>query len=202
VTADFESLLVATFNSGKLREFHDYLAGLPFEVIGLQSLPDVSPSPEDGDTFERNAQQKASYYSGCFPGLTLADDSGLVVDALGGEPGIYSARYVSPSATDEQRCSEILVRLQNVAEPGRTARFVCCLALARQGSVICTFEGTVEGEIGFDLRGDNGFGYDPIFRLPKLNRTLAELSPAEKLEVSHRGQALRKMSEYLRSGVR
>jgi XTP/dITP diphosphohydrolase len=202
VTADFESLLVATFNPGKLREFHDYLAGLPFEVIGLQRLPDVSPSPEDGDTFERNARQKATYYSGFFPGLTLADDSGLVVDALGGEPGVYSARYVSPSATDEQRCSEILVRLQNVPQARRTARFVCSLALARRGNVICTFEGTVEGEIAREARGDNGFGYDPIFRLPKLNRTMAELSAAEKLEVSHRGQALRRMSEYLRSGVR
>jgi XTP/dITP diphosphohydrolase len=198
----FESLLVATFNPGKLDEFRDYLVGLPVEVVGLRGLPGVSPSPEDGDTFAQNAQQKATYYSGFFPGLTLADDSGLVVDALGGEPGIYSARYVSPSATDEQRCREILVRLQNVKQPCRTARFVCCLALARQRNVLCTFEGTVEGEIGFDLRGDNGFGYDPIFRVPKLNRTMAELSAAEKLEVSHRGQALRKMSEYLRSGVR
>lgn len=202
MTADFESLLVATFNPGKLREFHDYLSGLPFHVIGLDSLPDVSPSPEDGDTFERNAQQKARYYSGVFSGLTLADDSGLVVDALGGDPGVYSARYVSPTATDERRCGEILTRLRNLPEPGRTARFVCCLALARQGKVIETFEGTVEGEIAFEPRGNNGFGYDPIFRLPKLNRTLAELSAAEKLEVSHRGQALRKLSEYLRSGVR
>jgi XTP/dITP diphosphohydrolase len=202
VTADFESLLVATFNPGKLREFHDYVSGLSFDVIGLDSLPDVSPSPEDGSTFEQNAQQKASYYSGFFPGLTLADDSGLVVDALGGDPGIYSARYVSPTATDERRCEEILTRLRNVPELGRTARFVCCLALAHQGKVMETFEGTVEGEIGLEARGNNGFGYDPIFRLPKLNRTLAELSPAEKLKVSHRGQALRKMSEYLRSGVR
>ena len=199
---DFESLLVATFNPGKLREFHDYLAGLPLDVIGLQSLPDVSPSPEDGNTFEQNAQQKARYYSRFFPGLTLADDSGLVVDALGGEPGIYSARYLSPSATDEQRCCEILARLQNVPDLGRTARFVCSLALARQGKVIQTFEGPVEGEIAREQRGENGFGYDPIFLFPKLNRTMAELSAADKLAVSHRGQALRKMGEYLRSGVR
>ena len=201
MTADFESLLVATFNPGKLREFHHYLAGLPFDVIDLHSLIDVSPSPEDGDTFEQNAQQKAKHYSLYFLGLTLADDSGLVVDALGGEPGVYSARYVSPSATDAQRCREILARLQNVAEPGRTARFVCSLALARQGKVIQTFEGTVEGEIAREPRGDNGFGYDPIFIFPALKRTMAELSAADKLEVSHRGQALRKMSEYLRSRV-
>lgn len=201
MTAAFESLLVATFNPGKLREFHDYLAGLPFDVIGLNRLPDVSPSPEDGHTFEQNAQQKAKHYSRYFPGLTLADDSGLVVDALGGEPGIFSARYVSPSATDAQRCRKILAQLQNVAEPVRTARFVCSLALARQGEVIQTFEGTVEGAIAREPRGDNGFGYDPIFLFPKLNRTLAELSAADKLAVSHRGQALRKMTEYLRSSV-
>jgi len=198
VTTDSETLLVATFNSGKLREFHDYLAGLPFDVIGLNRLLEVSPSPEDGNTFEQNAQQKARYYSRFFPGLTLADDSGLVVDALGGEPGIYSARYLSSSATDEQRCQEILARLQNVAEPVRTARFVCSLALARQGEVIQTFKGTVEGEIAREPRGSNGFGYDPIFLLPALNRTMAELSGSEKLAIGHRGQALRKMSDYLR----
>lgn len=197
---DSQSLLVATFNPGKLREFQGYLADLPFEVTGLQSLPDLPPSPEDGDTFEQNARQKAGYYSRFFPGLTLADDSGLVVDALNGEPGVYSARYVSPSATDEQRCREILTRLQDAAEPDRTARFVCCLALARRGVVLYTFEGTVEGEIAREARGNNGFGYDPIFLFPELNRTMAELSRAEKLKVSHRGQALRKLSEYLRSG--
>jgi XTP/dITP diphosphohydrolase len=201
VTPESEPLLVATFNPGKLREFHDYVAGLPFDVTGLQSLPGVSPSPEDGDTFELNARQKAGYYSRFFPGLTLADDSGLVVDALGGEPGVYSARYVSPSASDEERYREILTRLQNVARPHRSARFVCCLALARQGKVIQSFEGTVEGEIAGEPRGNNGFGYDPIFLFPRLGRTMAELSAAEKLEVSHRGAALRRMSEYLRSGI-
>ncbi len=196
-----ETLLVSTFNPGKLREFQGYLAGLPFEVTGLQSLPEVPPSPEDGDTFEQNARQKASYYSRLFTGLTLADDSGLVVDALGGEPGVYSARFVSSSATDEQRCREILTRLEDVAKPDRTARFVCYLALARQGKIMQTFEGTVEGEIAREPRGDNGFGYDPIFLVPELNRTMAELSAAEKLKASHRGQALRKMSAYWRSGV-
>ena len=124
------------------------------------------------------------------------------MDALGGEPGVYSARYVSPSAGDAQRCRGILKRLAEVEIRDRTARFVCCLALARQGSVVQTFEGMVEGRIAFEPRGDNGFGYDPIFLLPKLNRTMAELSALEKLKVSHRGQALTKMSEYLRSGGR
>ena len=131
MTAESEPLLVATLKPGKLREFR-ILAGF-VRRNGLQSLPGVSPSPEDGDTFELNARQKAGYYSRFFPGLTLADDSGLVVDALGGEPGVYSARYVSPSASDEERYREILTRLQNVARPHRSARFVCCLALARQG---------------------------------------------------------------------
>ena len=202
MTTDSETLLVATFNSGKLREFQEYLAGLPFEVTGLGSLSDVSPSPEDGETFEQNARQKASYYSRLFRGLTLADDSGLIVDGLGGAPGIHSARYLGVSATDEERCREILKGLEKVARPYRTARFVCCLALARQGTVIQTFEGTVEGEIAHEPRGSNGFGYDPIFLLPELNRTMAELSGSEKLAISHRGHALRKMSEYLRSVTR
>ncbi|MCI0418055.1 MAG: RdgB/HAM1 family non-canonical purine NTP pyrophosphatase [Acidobacteria bacterium] len=195
---DSETLLVATFNPGKLREIQAYLASLPLQVAGLQSLSDVRPSPEDGDTFEQNARQKATYYSRFFPGSTLADDSGLAVDALDGEPGTYSARYVSPSASDEQRCRQILKRLENVATPGRTARFFCCLALARQGYVIQVFTGAIEGEITYELRGANGFGYDPIFLVPRLNRTLGELSAAEKLDISHRGQALRKMGEYLR----
>ena len=108
MTTDSETLLVATFNSGKLREFHEYLAGLPFDVTGLGSLSDVSPSPEDGETFEQNARQKASYYSRLFRGLTLADDSGLIVDGLGGAPGVHSARYLGVAATDEERCREIL----------------------------------------------------------------------------------------------
>jgi XTP/dITP diphosphohydrolase len=202
VTTVLDTLLVATLNPGKLREFRDYLTGLPFTVAGLHSFPSVSPSPENGETFEENARQKASYYSRLFPGLTLADDSGIVVDALDGEPGVYSARYLSPSATDAERCLEIMRRMRNVAEPERSARFVCCLALAHQGEVIETFDGTIEGQITYEIRGSNGFGYDPIFLLPKLNRTMAELSAAEKLEVSHRGQALRKLSGYLRTGVR
>jgi XTP/dITP diphosphohydrolase len=194
-----QPLLVATFNAGKLREFQIYLRDLPFEVIGLHSLPDVLSSPEGGETFEQNACQKASYYSRVFPELTLADDSGLIVDALGGAPGVYSARYLSPSATDEQRYREILRQLLQVGAKARKARFVCWLALAHQGEIIQTFQGTAEGDIAGEPRGENGFGYDPIFLFPELDRTMAELSPTEKLKVSHRGQALRKMSEYLRS---
>ena len=195
-----QPLLVATFNAGKLREFQTYLKDLPFEAIGLHSLPDVLPSPEDGETFEQNACQKASYYSRVFPELTLADDSGLIVDALGGAPGVHSARYLSPSATDEERYREILRQLLQVDAKARKARFVCCLALAHQGEIIQTFQGTAEGEIAREPRGENGFGYDPIFIFPELNRTMAELPPIEKLKVSHRGQALRKMGEYFRSG--
>src|SRR5262245_20325082 len=198
---DSKKLLVATFNSGKLREFQDYLGGLALELIGLESLSEVSPSPEDGHTFEQNARQKAIYYTRFCSSLTLADDSGLVVDALGGEPGIHSARYLSPSASDHQRCLEVLARLRNTTTAMRTARFVCCLALARQGAVIETFEGTVDGIVASEPRGSHGFGYDPIFWLPELGQTMAELSATEKLAVSHRGQALRKMSEYLRARV-
>ncbi|MBM3803123.1 MAG: RdgB/HAM1 family non-canonical purine NTP pyrophosphatase [Acidimicrobiia bacterium] len=191
-----DRLLVATFNPGKLREFQDYLARFPVRVTGLDELSHAPPSPEDGETFEQNARQKAVHYSRLCDAWTLADDSGLVVDALGGEPGVFSARYVRPLASDERRCREVLARLESVSRPNRTARFVCCLALARQGAVEQVFEGTVEGEIAFESRGTNGFGYDPIFLLPKLSRTMAELSAAEKLGVSHRGEALRKLSEY------
>ena len=128
--------------------------------------------------------------------LTLADDSGLVVDALGGEPGILSARYGGPGLSDEDRCRLLLHRLEGVPEEGRTARFVCVLALAREGVLVRTFEGKVEGSIAFEPRGANGFGYDPVFYYTPLCVTFAELPPSEKDRVSHRGHALRAFREY------
>jgi XTP/dITP diphosphohydrolase len=190
-------LLAATFNAGKIREIQSCLSGLGYRILGLDSLPEVPPTSEDGRTFEANARQKAVYYSQFSNHLTLADDSGLEVDALGGLPGIHSARFVSKTATDEQRYREILVRLELVPEADRGARFVCCLALARQGEVLKTFEGKLEGVIGFQPRGGNGFGYDPIFLLPHFGKTMAELSDQEKNRLSHRGIALRKLIEYL-----
>jgi XTP/dITP diphosphohydrolase len=190
-------LLVATLNPGKVREIQQFMTGLSLEVLGLDSLPKVDPCIEDGMTFEANATIKAVYYSQFTPTLTMADDSGLVVDALGGEPGVHSARYLTCSATDEERYRAILEHLHQMPELQRTARFICCIALASQKRLLATFHGTVEGLINHAPRGQNGFGYDPIFLIPDLGKTMAELEPAEKLSISHRGRALRKMAEGL-----
>jgi len=199
---DSQALLVATFNRGKVREIQQYFQRLPFRLLDLASLPGIQPSPEDGSSFEENACQKALYYSAQTEGLVLADDSGLAVDALNGEPGIHSGRYLRDSATDEERCRAILWRLRDVPKDRRSARFVCCVALAQHGGILQACHGIVEGRIGLELQGTNGFGYDPIFILPSLGKTLAELSPGEKLQISHRGQALQTMERYLRQALR
>jgi XTP/dITP diphosphohydrolase len=191
-------LVVASLNVGKVREIESGLADFGYEVVGLANLPNVRPSPEAGSTFEANARQKAAYYSRLSDHLTVADDSGLEVDALGGLPGVHSARFLSESATDEQRSREILARMEGIPEPRRGARFVCCLVVARQGQVLEVFEGGVEGSIAREPRGNNGFGYDPIFLLPSLGRTMAELTAEEKNRWSHRGLALQKLRSYLR----
>jgi XTP/dITP diphosphohydrolase len=193
-------LLVATFNSGKIREIGPFLANLGFQVVGLDSLPEAELSREDGNTFEANARQKAMHYSQFSEWLTLADDSGLNVDALDGQPGVQSARFLGETATDAERCREILARLESFPEERRQAHFVCWLALARRGRILEVFEGRVEGMIARAPRGENGFGYDPIFWLPSLGTTMAELTLAEKGAVSHRGEALRKLVAFLESG--
>lgn len=193
---------MATFNRGKVREIQQYFHRLPFRLLDLASLPGIQPSHEDGSSFEENACQKALYYSAQTEGMVLADDSGLVVDALNGEPGIHSARYLRESATDEERCGAILWRLRDVPRDQRSARFVCCVVLAHRGGILQVCHGVVEGRIGRELQGTNGFGYDPIFVLPSLGKTLAELSPGEKIQISHRGQALQAMKRYLRQAPR
>jgi XTP/dITP diphosphohydrolase len=193
------TLLVATFNSGKIREIEPCLANLGFQVVGLDSLPQASRSREDGRTFEANARQKAIHYSQFSEWLTVADDSGLQVDVLDGQPGVHSARLCGETATDAERCREILARLESFPEERRHASFVCWLALARRGQILEAFEGRVEGLIAREPRGKNGFGYDPIFWVPSLGRTMAELTLAEKAAVSHRGEALRKLVVFLRS---
>lgn len=190
-------LLAATFNPGKLRELRSALAMAPFEVVSLEAIPGVTQAPEEGATFESNARQKAVHYSRFTELPTLADDSGLLVDALGGRPGVYSARYLGERASDGERCRKILEELGQVADARRTARFECWLALAREGVVLEVFRGTLEGVIGRQARGRNGFGYDPVFQVPERGCSLAELSPEEKLRVSHRGRALRKLQQAL-----
>jgi XTP/dITP diphosphohydrolase len=152
-------------------------------------LENIRPPEETGRTFEENATLKAVYYSHFTPEIVLADDSGLEVDVLGGAPGVRSARYSGPNATDEDNNNLLLHNLGSTT--ARSARFVCVVALARAGEILRTARGTVEGEILRTPRGANGFGYDPLFFYPPLNRSFAELTPDEKLSISHRGKALR-----------
>lgn len=194
---DKSCLLVATFNQGKLKEIQSYLTFLPIHLLSLETFSDVDPMVEKGKTFEENARDKASYYSRFTKFLTIADDSGLVVDALGGKPGVYSARYLSEQASDQDRFCQILTELKDIPDSKRTARFECCVALAREGTVQEMVQGTLEGVISREPRGKNGFGYDPIFQVVQNGPTLAELSSDEKIQISHRGQALRKMVKTL-----
>jgi XTP/dITP diphosphohydrolase len=178
-----------------LRECAAVLAPAGFTVLGLEELSDTTPVEETGSTFEANARLKAEGYSLRTPHLVLADDSGLEVDALGGAPGVLSARYGGPDLTDPERCTAVLDALKNTPDGSRAARFRCVLALAREGRTLGTFAGVVEGTILRAPRGANGFGYDPIFFHPPSGRAFGELTRAEKELVSHRGLALRKLVE-------
>ena len=183
----------ATSNKGKLREFQ--LAAPDFDV---QQLPcPVPPPDETGSTFEENAALKAEYYGSFTDGYLFADDSGLEVDALGGAPGVHSARYAGPEATDADNNELLLQRLAGVAD--RTARFVCTIALVQDGKLVRTFRGTVEGRILDASRGSGGFGYDPLFYYEPFGRTFGEAPIGDKMLVSHRAQALEKMFTFLRS---
>ena len=196
-----ESLIIATLNPGKVKEIRTFLESLPCHPVGLEQLPAAPVCQEDGESFEANARQKALHYSRFSKCLTLADDSGLEVDALGGLPGVRSARLLSESASDKDRYMEILRRLLDIPESQRTARFMCCIALARQGELLAVFSGVLEGSITREPRGNQGFGYDPIFLIPALHKTVAELLTEEKDEISHRGQALRAMQSYLQNNL-
>ena len=181
----------ATSNPGKLREFR--VAGEGFDV---RPLPASIPVPEEhGSTFEQNAIAKAVYYSRFADGYLFADDSGLAVDALGGAPGVHSARYAGPDATDEANNALLLRLLEGVEN--RTARFICSIALAKNGKLITTFRGAVEGRIVDRPRGQNGFGYDPLFYYSPFLCTFGEAPLTGKMLVSHRAQALAKMFTYL-----
>lgn len=190
-------ILVATSNLGKLVEYGRMMEE-GIEVIGSTDFPDMPVPDEDGRTFAENAIKKAisaAEYSGM---LTLADDSGLVVDALGGEPGVRTARYGEGQAfDDEQRYMLVLKKLTGVDPPQRTARFVCATALAGPGGLIAVTEGTCEGSISFGPRGDNGFGYDPIFIPQGYACSFAELSDDEKDLISHRRKALIEMLPFV-----
>ena len=186
-------VLLATGNAGKLRELREIAAGSPLTFRGLADFPNVPEAVEDGATFAENARLKALHYAAATGSYTLADDSGLEVDALGGAPGVHSARYAGEPRSDAANNRKLLEALAGVPPEQRTARFRCAMALARAGAVLCESNGTVEGRITDEPRGENGFGYDPLFLVPALGQTVAELSADRKHALSHRGQALRAM---------
>lgn len=197
-------LLVATNNPDKLEEYQEILAPLPLALTYLAAEGITLEPDETGTTFEENAILKARAFAQASGLLTLADDSGLEVDALGGEPGIYSARYGGTAKNDHAgRCRLVLDQLaaRNTPWPERTARFRCVIALADRQELVGVAEGSVEGFIDYELKGANGFGYDPIFFIPDFNQTLGQVSSATKHSVSHRGRAgraaMRLLQEYL-----
>ncbi len=192
-------IVIATFNRGKFREIAFSLAGLPLKYLSLTDIGITAEVEEAGTTFLQNARLKSLAYSRRSEYLTMAEDSGLEVRRLGGEPGIYSARFSAPRPTDEKNIRKVLRLMAAVPWESRQARFVCCLVLARKGRVIQEVRGEVRGRIAFRKAGDSGFGYDPIFYYHPLRRSFGQLSPEEKNRVSHRGRALHKMREFLES---
>ncbi|HJX13039.1 MAG TPA: XTP/dITP diphosphatase [Dehalococcoidales bacterium] len=192
-----EKLLLATNNPGKVREYKSLLEGIPYEIVTPAGQGISGEVEETGATFEENARLKAAALAAASGLLSLADDSGLEVAALGGEPGPRSRRYAGEGATDAERISYLLDRLKDVPEAGRAARFVCVIAVAAPDGLVGTCEGECRGVITREPRGEGGFGYDPVFYLPELGKTMAELPPEEKNRVSHRARAAEKAREML-----
>ncbi|MGO9271966.1 MAG: RdgB/HAM1 family non-canonical purine NTP pyrophosphatase [Terriglobia bacterium] len=186
-------LYLASTNSGKLREFREAASRRGITVEALPGIAGMAPCVEDGATFEENACQKARYYSTLAPGLVFADDSGICADALGGGPGIYSARFAGPGASDEANNAKLIESLAPFTAGQRAAHYVCVIALAEAGRIAAVTEGRADGVILAAPRGAGGFGYDPFFLFPALGLTFAELSPESKFGVSHRGEAFRKL---------
>ena len=193
-----KKLLVATNNKGKLKEYGVLLKGIPFEIVSLADVDIDADVEETGNTFEQNATIKATSYCAMSGLITLADDSGLEVDALGGEPGVMSARYAGPQATDEDRVKYLLSKMSSVPWEKRTARFVCVIAIATPQQDVKLCRGICDGYITYEQKGTNGFGYDPIFYFPDMDRTMAELTPQQKNGVSHRGRAAQDARKLLK----
>jgi XTP/dITP diphosphohydrolase len=195
-----QPLLLATRNVGKLKELRESLSDLSFELCDLDSLRGVLEIQETGATFIENASLKAAGYATQAGLLTLADDSGLAVDALGGAPGVFSARYGGQGLSDTERTNQLLEELSRLREPGRGARFVSALVIAsRKGKILDVSVGTCEGHIAFAPRGSEGFGYDPVFVPLGYEQTFGELKPEIKNRISHRARALAHAREFLRA---
>ncbi|MBP3233065.1 MAG: XTP/dITP diphosphatase [Eubacterium sp.] len=192
-----QKLIFATGNKDKLREIKEILAGMDIEILSMKEAGIDIDIVEDGKTFEENALIKARAVCKASGELSLADDSGLEIDALGKEPGIYSARYMGEDTSYDIKNNNLIERLEGIPDEQRTARFVCAMAAVFPDGTEKTFVRTMEGRIGYKIAGENGFGYDPIFVLPEYGKTSAEISPEEKNAISHRGKALRALAEYL-----
>ena len=194
--AEASTLLVATTNEAKLREIRSLLADLPIELATLARWPDLAPPEETGRTFAENARLKARYYAAATGLLTVSEDSGLEIDALGGAPGVESARFGGTHTSYAEKFALIYERLRAEPTAPSSARFICALALAEGGAVLFETQGTVEGRIASEPKGEGGFGYDPIFFYPPFECTLAEAGD-RKSAVSHRGAAFRALRDYL-----
>jgi XTP/dITP diphosphohydrolase len=200
MTGSLRTLLVATTNAGKLVEIRAILAGLPLEIVALADLGAIDAPEETGDTFAENARLKARYYAKATGLATVAEDSGLEVDALGGVPGVHSARYGGADASYPEKFALIYESLRAAGAAESPARFVCALSVVEDGSVIFEARGVVEGRIAPEPAGEGGFGYDPIFFYPPFGSTLAEAGD-RKSEVSHRGEAFRKLRGFLQGAI-
>jgi XTP/dITP diphosphohydrolase len=207
-------ILIATSNAGKLRDFAGVARQHGVEIAGIPDFSSLPPVVEDGLTFEANARKKAEEYSRYIPGeIVVADDSGLELDALEGAPGVHSARYAAPdlqgqepheadaNTDDEANNARVLREMKRVPPAERTGRFVCVLAAARDGKTLATFRGTAEGIILDAPRGRNGFGYDPLFYFPEIQKTFAELTAEEKSKYSHRGAAFREFLDWCKRAM-
>jgi XTP/dITP diphosphohydrolase len=190
-------LLIATSNRDKVREIRQVLDRIPFELVTLDEWPEVAAPEETGRTFEENARAKALYYAAATGELTVAEDSGLEIDALDGAPGVESARYGGVNLTYPQKFAVIYDALRATRATESPARFVCALALAKDGRVMFETRGTVEGRVAPEPKGAGGFGYDPIFFYPPYGRTLGEATADQKSAVSHRGEAFRALRRFL-----
>lgn len=197
---DYQQILVASKNHGKVQEILDILTDAGVSLACLADFPGLPDCEENGATFTENARLKSEFYSRLTGLPTLGDDSGLEVDALGGAPGIHSARYAGPGASDAERIAKLLSELAARPGRGRTARFVCAVSLAEDGREVFAARGTCEGVISESPRGSNGFGYDPVFQVEGMERTYAELPDDEKNTLSHRGRALAQLRLFLLTG--
>lgn len=193
-----EKLIFATGNEGKMKEIRMILGDLDYEILSMKEAGISADIIEDGKTFEENAMIKAKAISKLANCLVLADDSGLEVDYMDKQPGIYSARWMGEDTSYDIKNKKIIENLEGVPEEKRTARFVCAVAAAFPDGRVITKRGTIEGIIGYEQRGENGFGYDPIFFLPEYGKTTAELPVEEKNKISHRGRALEQIKEELK----